>query len=117
MINSMIPYKEGIFNKIYKFFKKLFRKNVEVKKEIVIPKETNSFKERIIIQEDKERKRLLELRDKWENGEIKVDDISDEDIDKIVKIYNEETKKIEEETQIIKQNISRMLKELKQETN
>ncbi len=117
MINSMIPYKEGIFNKIYKFFKKLFRKNVEVKKEIVIPKETNSFKERIIIQEDKERKRLLELRDKWENGEVEVDDISDEDIDKIVKIYNEETKKIEEETQIIKQNISRMLKELKQETN
>ena len=117
MINSMIPYKEGIFNKIYKFFKKLFRKNVEVKKEIVIPKETNSFKERIIIQEDKERKRLLELRDKWENGEVEVDDISDEDIDKIVKIYNEETKKIEEETQIIKQNISKMLKELKQETN
>ena len=117
MINSMIPYKEGIFNKIYKFFKKLFRKNVEVKKEIVIPKETNSFKERIIIQEDKERKRLLELRDKWENGEVEVDDISEEDIDKIVKIYNEETKKIEEETQIIKQNISRMLKELKQETN
>ena len=117
MINSMISYKEGIFNKIYKFFKKLFRKNVEVKKEIVIPKETNSFKERIIIQEDKERKRLLELRDKWENGEVEVDDISDEDIDKIVKIYNEETKKIEEETQIIKQNISRMLKELKQETN
>lgn len=117
MINSMIPYKEGIFNKIYKFFKKLFRKNVEVKKKIVIPKETNSFKERIIIQEDKERKRLLELRDKWENGEVEVDDISDEDIDKIVKIYNEETKKIEEETQIIKQNISRMLKELKQETN
>lgn len=117
MINSMIPYKEGIFNKIYKFFKKLFRKNVEVKKEIVIPKETNSFKERIIIQEDKERKRLLELRDKWENGEVEVDDISDEEIDKIVEIYNEETKKIEEETQIIKQNISRMLKELKQETN
>lgn len=117
MINSMIPYKEGIFNKIYKFFKKLFRKNVEVKKEIVIPKETNSFKERIIIQEDKERKRLLELRDKWENGEVEVDDISDEEIDKIVEIYNEETKKIEEETQIIKQNISKMLKELKQETN
>ena len=117
MINSMIPYKEGIFNKIYKFFKKLFRKNVEVKKEIVIPKEKNSFKERIIIQEDKERKRLLELRDKWENGEIKADDISDEEIDKIVEIYNEETKKIEEETEIIKRNISKMLKELKQETN
>lgn len=117
MINSMIPYKEGIFSKIYKFFKKLFRKNVEVKKEIVIPKETNSFKERIVIQEDKERKRLLELRDKWENGEIEADDISDEDIDKIVEIYNEETKKIEEETQTIKQNISKMLKELKQETN
>ena len=106
MINSMIPYKEGIF-----------KKNVEVKKKIVIPKETNSFKERIKIQEDKERKRLLELRDKWENGEIKADDISDEEIDKIVEIYNEETKKIEEETEIIKRNISKMLKELKQETN
>ncbi len=117
MINSMIPYKEGIFNKIYRFFKKLFRKNVEVKKEIIIPKEINSFKEKIVIKEDEERKRLLELRAKWENGEIEADDISDEDIDKIVEIYNEETRKIEEETQFIKENISKMLNELKQGTN
>lgn len=115
MIKSVIPYKEGIFSKIYKFFKGLFRKKTNVKTNIEVQEENNDFKEKIVVEEDKEKKRILDLREKWENGEIYEEDISDEDIDKIVEMYNEETKKIEEKTKFIKQDILKMLKELKQE--
>lgn len=73
------------------------------------------LKDRVVIPEDKEKNRILRLRKQWEDGEIDAEDISDGDVDKIVEIYNKETEKINNETLLIKENISKMLKELKNE--
>ena len=74
-----------------------------------------ALKDRVVIPEDKEKNRILRLRKQWEDGEIDAEDISDGDVDKIVEIYNKETEKINNETLLIKENISKMLKELKNE--
>lgn len=76
---------------------------------------SETLRDRVFIPEDKEKTRLLKLREQWEAGEIDAEDISDEDVDKIVELYNEETEKINNETLLIKENISKMLKELKSE--
>ena len=114
----------GIFNKIINFIKQIFLGNNKklltegqttyIQKETPEQNETNTFREQIIIPRNTERERLLILRNQWENGLIQEEDISEQDIDAIVAIYNEETIKIEQETEQIKQNIAKILKELKQ---
>ena len=116
MINNIVPYKEGIINKISNWFKKIFfrrkdNQEVEEKNGVVFYSET--LRDRVFIPEDKEKNRVLNLRKKWEEGEIDAEDISDEDVKNIVELYNKETEKIKDETSQIKENIAKMLKELK----
>lgn len=118
MSNNLVPYKENIFTKISNFFKKLFFRNKNtIKEEIAeIPvhnNEKNKFLEDIVIKEDEEVKRLKALKLQYDNGEIDEDDISEEDIDKIVEMYEKETEELNEDTKRRKANIERMLKELK----
>ena len=120
----MMNNNNGIFNKIINFIKQIFLGNNKklltegqttyIQKETPEQNETNTFREQIIIPRNTERERLLILRNQWENGLIQEEDISEQDIDAIVAIYNEETIKIEQETEQIKQNIAKILKELKQ---
>lgn len=72
-----------------------------------------SFLQSIRVEPDKERLRLLELKRKYDNGEILELDISEEDIMKIAGLYEEEINSIEAETNKAKIRIKRMLKELK----
>ena len=72
-----------------------------------------SFLQSIRVEPDKERLRLLELKRKYDNGEISELDISEEDVMKIADLYEEEINSIEAETNKAKLRIKRMLKELK----
>lgn len=74
----------------------------------------STIKDTISIPKDVEKERILSLRSKWENGEIDESEISDEDINAIVEIYNAETEKLKQETEQIKQNIAKILKKLKE---
>ena len=122
MMNNNENQKKSILNKLISFLKRLFtRKNnnllaegqiTEKNKDTYI--ETNNMKEQITIPRDIEKERLLNIREQWENGEIEEEDMSEEDVKAIVAIYNEETYKIEQETEQIKQDIAKMLKELKE---
>ena len=49
----------------------------------------------------------------YDNGEIDEEDISDEDIDKIIKMYENETEELNADTERRKIHIAQMLKELK----
>ena len=117
--NKLIQYKENIFTKISKFFKKLFfrEKNTNSKYEedknsyANYPKE--NFIENIQIKEDEEEKRLKNLQLQYDNGEIDEEDISEEDIDKLCEMYEKETEELNNETQKIKIHIAQMLKQLK----
>ena len=117
--NKLIKYKENIFTKISNFFKKLFfrqpKTNLENINEITISTNQNkkNFIENIQIKENEEEKRLKTLQLKYDNGEIDEDDISDEDIDKLIEMYEKETKELNEDTERRKIHISNILKELK----
>ena len=120
MNNKLIQYKENIFTKISNFFKKLFSKKKEYIEENVDEnliyniQQKENFVENIVIKENEEEKRLKELQLQFDNGEIDEEDISDEDMDKLIELYNKETEELNRETENIKIHIAQMLRELKQ---
>lgn len=120
MNNKLISYKENVFTKILNFFKKLFfRKKKGTSKyidefHIYNNKCKEDFIANILIKEDEEEKRLKILQLQYDNGEIDEEDISDEDMDKLIEMYEKETEELNKETEYIKIHISQMLKELKQ---
>ena len=117
--NKLITYKENIFTKISNFFKKLFFRKKEAFTESIDeapiynnPKE--NFIENIAIKEDEEEKRLKVLQLQYDNGEIDEENISEEDMDKLIEMYEKETEKLNLDTERRKNHIAQMLKELKQ---
>ena len=120
MNNNLIPHKGNIFTRISNFFKKLFfRVKKQTNKSIdELPVYNNQSKEHfidtILIKEDEEEKKLKTLQLQYDNGEIDEEDISDEDMDKLIEMYEKESEELNNETDKIKIHISQMLKELKQ---
>ena len=118
--NKLIPYKENILTKISNFFKSIFFRKKEAvltdidKPHIYDKKQKNSFIENIEIKETEVEKRLKTLKMQYDNGEIDEEDILDEDIDKLVKMYEKETEELNLDTERRKIHISQMLKESKQ---
>lgn len=112
--NKLIIYKNNIFIKIAEFFKKLFsrKKILQSKNENISNDIRDSFIESIQIKKDKEKLRLCKLKQQYDNGEIDEDDIPDEDVEKLVELYEEETDKLKADTEKIKNHIRQMLKQL-----
>ena len=73
-----------------------------------------NFVENIVIKQDEAERRLKNLQLQYDNGEIDEEDISDEDMNKLIEMYERETEELNDETEKIKIHISQMLKELKQ---
>lgn len=119
MNNKLMLYKENIFTKISNFFKKLFfRKNKDISKSIdetlIYNKQCKeNFIDNILIKEDEEEKRLKTIQLQYDNEEIDEEDMSDEDIDKLCKLYEKETDELNADTERRKNHIAQMLKELK----
>lgn len=116
--NKLIVYKESIFSKISNFFKKAFNisskdENKIAFKNINYSLQKDNFISNIVVKENEEENRLKELQAKYENGEIDEYDISDEDIDKLIEMYKNETEKLNMDTEKRKNHISKMLNELK----
>ena len=112
--NKLIIYKNNIFIKIAEFFLKLFsrKKILQSKNENISNDTRDSFIESIQIKKDKEKLRLCRLKQQYDNGEIDEDDIPDEDVEKIVELYEKETEKLKADTEKIKNHIRQMLKQL-----
>ena len=113
--NELIIYKKNIFRKILGFIKKIFsKKEVLQNEDIIVNNEKNdSFIKSTQIKENKEELRLLQLKQEYEQGEIDEEDISDEDIDNLCKLYKKETDELNADTERRKNHIAQMLKELK----
>ena len=117
--NKLITYKQSIFTKISKFFKSIFFKGKnEVLQEsseqtIQNKQQKEYFIENITIKEDEEEKRLKALQLQYDNGEIDEEDIAEEDMDKLIEMYEKETEELNLDTEIRKKHIAQMLKELK----
>lgn len=117
--NKLIKYKDNIFIKIYHFFKKLFSiKNVPISKNIieeasVDSKSKTDFFKNIQIQKNEEEIRLKKLQLLYDNGEIDEDDLSEEEIEKLVILYEKEMEELNADTERRKIHIQNMLKEIK----
>ena len=55
----------------------------------------------------------MKLKLQYDNGEIDEEDISEEDIDKLVALYKKETEELNGDTLKRKKHIEKMLKEMK----
>ena len=96
---NLMEVKEGFFSKIFNKIKNLFKKE-EIAEKMQIQEEANTnnyqsetmnkkrdFLNNIKIEEDPE---IVYLKIKLENGEVKAIDLTDEQIDKLQKIYDKE---------------------------
>ncbi len=108
MNKELIEYHETMFSKIKKFFKRfLFRKK---EKNIVNEiKHNNNFLEKIIINESTEEKRLRQLKKLYDDGDVKEKDITNEDIDKLIEMYDKEIEELREDTEKRKNNIKQII--------
>lgn len=117
--NKIMPYKENIFTKILKFIRSIFSKNKDIMQEdnneipVYEEKDKEIFIENIILKQDNEEIRIQKLKEKYDDGEIDEDDLSESDIDKIISIYEKETEELNVDTERRKNHIAQMLKELK----
>lgn len=117
--NKLIEHKENIFNQMFNFIKKIFfNKKLNANKNISEDERTNrkdkeKFLNNIQIKENEEEKRLKKLKLQYDNGEIDEEDISDQDIDKLIALYKKETEELDKDTLKRKIHIEKMLKEMK----
>lgn len=96
----------GNMYKIKSFFKNIFKKK-EIEEAVVEKEEekVNSFDESIIVKKDEEKERILELQKRFKEGKLNPEDVTEEDLDKLTELYNEQiaelNKQIEQDTAII----------------
>ena len=115
---QLIKYKESIFSIIKKFFLIFLKKeNKDVTKitdssDNELSKE-NQFLKDISIEEIKEKERILNLKVLYDKGQLDPYEISDEDIQKIISLYEDETKNLNCDTEKRLTIIEKKLKESK----
>lgn len=107
--NLIQKEEKGIFNKIKKIFKNLFgrNKNVDntVKENNIEKEEHSNFKEYIKMTEDEETQ-LLELQRKYRAGEIAENDLTDEQIDALSKLYDKQIEDLKKSIALKEQKIA-----------
>ena len=111
---SLVQVNEnGIFYKIKSFFKNLFNRNnttnnyaiVKEDKSIVESENTkNDFMESIKNIEDEETK-LLKLQKQYRSGEIKEEELSEEQINSLCKLYDRQIANLKKSNDIRKQKL------------
>ena len=112
---SLVQVNEnGIFYKIKKFFKNLFNRNANTTNNYAIVKENeslvasenkkNSFMESIKNIEDEETK-LLKLQKQYRSGEIKEEELSEEQVNSLCKLYDKQIANLRKSNEIRKQKL------------
>ena len=89
--DSLTIYREDMFTKLKKAFKKLF--NIEENNE---PQYNAAQSAKMRLSSDKENS-IFTTQRKFERGEIKEEDLSEVEVLKMAQLYNEQIKEIDEE--------------------
>ena len=71
------------------------------------------FKDDIIIKKNDEEIRILELQKQYKAGNILEEDMTEEDHEKLIKLYKEQNKQLREKIMMKKNKIRKRLDELK----
>lgn len=108
----------GIFRRIRLFFKNLFGKKEIVKKTVVIPKQMdkenarNNFIENLKVDSDVEAdSELLELQRKVRDGIIKIEDLTEEQEDQLIDLYDKQIAVKKAKIEEIKKKIEALKKQ------
>lgn len=103
--------RNGIFNKIKMFFKNLFSKNNVIDNNCYTIEDEknnenikNSFMESIRNIEDEETK-LLKLQKQYRNGEIKEEELTEEQVNSLCALYDKQIANLRKSNQIRKQKL------------
>lgn len=121
-MNNNLPIKKedgNIFAKIKTFFKTLFKLNnnvpnynYAVEQGDVMSIKNNDFTSSIKIEENNEEKELLKLQEKFEQGIIQEEDLSQEQVDKLEQLYNKQIEELNEKFLDYKDKIISIKKKL-----
>ncbi len=116
--NQMIKKEENLFLKIKDFFKRLFYRKSGSNETIVaeeskeVPQINNAFMRTIKEEEYSERERLLRLQQSFREGKITQGDLTEEDIEKLSKLYDEQIERLKIQIEECKQRIENKKKKL-----
>ena len=117
--NQIVEKKESLFSKIKRYIrKKLNKDNIndseeKVKNDSKVNIErANNFVDEVKIENNQEMERLLKLQEEFREGKITQGDLSDEDIDKLGKLYDEQIEKIKVQIEECKKRIEDKKKRL-----
>ena len=116
---QIVEKKESLFTKIKKFIRKILNKDnindseEKVKNDSKVNIErANNFVDEVKIENNQEMERLLKLQEEFREGKITQGDLSDEDIDKLGKLYDEQIEKIKVQIEECKKRIEDKKKRL-----
>lgn len=112
---SLVQVNENsIFYKIKSFFKNLFHKDTEIKSNIIaeknISENVESENKKSIFMEsikniENEETKLLELQKQYRNGEIKEEDLTEEQVNSLCALYDNQIARLKKSNEIRKQRI------------
>ena len=74
-----------------------------------------NFFYKIKVEQDEELLRLLKLKQKFDNGDISEDDISEDDARRVIKLYEQEINNLNVDIEKSKNRIKHKLNELKRQ--
>ena len=107
-------HENGIFNKIKNFFKNLFNRNNNTTNNYAIAKEDksivesentkNTFMESVKNIENEETK-LLKLQKQYRSGEIKEDELTQEQVSSLCALYDKQIANLKKSNEIRKQKL------------
>jgi len=113
--------RNSIFYKIKRFFKSIFHKNETIKKTVIIKEKDNSmiksenkkdfFIESIKNIEDEETQ-LLKLQKQYRNGEIREEELTDEQVNSLCDLYDRQIANLKKSNEIRKQKLLEYRKKL-----
>lgn len=118
MGKEIIEYKDSFISKIKKFIKNLFGIKDNVKEDINEQKEIsnmekNDFKESIEIKQDDEELRIKRLQKEYKAGNIKEEDMTSEEHEKLIDLYKRQNEELREKINTKKQKIRKRITDLK----
>ena len=111
MGKELIKYEEGFFSKLKKFFSNLFKKGNDVEEiQYNSEEEQNEFRSSIEIKQNKDELKIINLQKQYKAGNIKEEDMADEERKKLIELYKTQNEalrnEIEEKKIVIQKKIA-----------
>lgn len=121
---DMIKYKDNLIIRFFKYVRSLFRKEEKIQTTEEQEKNNNqaqeknskdnkNFKDNLIIKQNEDELKILELQKQYKAGNILEEDMSEEEHTKLIELYKKQNKQLHEKIMIKRDKMRKRLNELK----